>query len=251
MDMKTADRTLEIFEAFAEAKKPLSLSELARLIESPVSSCHGLIRSLQKSGYLYALNRRYYPTRRLFEIGAAIAGNDPIMERLLPLLERLRDTTGETVILGQRQDQQVVYVQVLDSPQIVRYSAPVGAVKPLASSAIGKAYLGELSDAELSSLLGTIELVRVTPSTIVDREQLIIDIQWSRKRGYFVTRGENVSDVMAIARVLRLDGETFAIAVAGPMQRMEVKASDISEALIAAIASISDIQQKSRLTAVL
>ena len=56
--MKTADRTLDIFEAFAEAKRPLSLSEIARMIDSPVSSCHGLLRTLQKSGYMYALDVR-------------------------------------------------------------------------------------------------------------------------------------------------------------------------------------------------
>ena len=55
--MKTADRTLDVFEAFAEAKRPLSLSEIARMIDSPVSSCHGL-RTLQKSGYMYALDVR-------------------------------------------------------------------------------------------------------------------------------------------------------------------------------------------------
>ena len=62
--MRTVDRTLEIFEAFAEAKRPLSLSELARMINMPVSSCHGLLRTLQKaatclrSRYAGAITRR-------------------------------------------------------------------------------------------------------------------------------------------------------------------------------------------------
>jgi DNA-binding IclR family transcriptional regulator len=250
IDMKTADRTLEIFEAFAAARKPLSLSELARLIESPVSSCHGLLRALQKSGYVFALNRRYYPTRRLYEVGAAIASHDPVVERLSPVLERLRDETGETIILGQQQDQQIIYLQVLHSPQIVRYTAPVGAIKPLPSSAIGKAFLGEMSDADLLALLDTLDLKAVTSSTITDREQLLIDIQWSRKRGYFITRGENVPDVMAIARVFPMSNEMFALAVAGPMQRMEAKVSAISEALIEATASASDLQRAPGLAAV-
>src|SRR6202022_4191985 len=86
--MKTADRTLDIFEAFAEAKKPLSLSEIARMIESPVSSCHGLLRTLQKSGYVYALDvrRRYYPTRRLFEVGTAFAIPDRVAGELARVL---------------------------------------------------------------------------------------------------------------------------------------------------------------------
>ena len=91
--MRTVDRTLEIFEAFAEAKRPLSLSELARMIDMPVSSCHGLLRTLQKSGYMFALEVQGAITRRgrLFEVGAALAAHDPIVDRLIPVMEKIRE----------------------------------------------------------------------------------------------------------------------------------------------------------------
>ncbi|MDP6174193.1 MAG: hypothetical protein QGF09_08520, partial [Rhodospirillales bacterium] len=46
------------------------------------------------------------------------------------------------------------------------------------------------------------------------------DIAAGRDLGYFVTRGENVADVMAVAANLVLNGEPYGIAVAGPIQRM-------------------------------
>lgn len=247
--MKTADRTLDIFEAFAEAKKPLSLSEIARMIDTPVSSCHGLLRTLQKSGYMYALDvrRRYYPTRRLFEVGSSIALYDPIVERLATILDKLRDETGETVLLGQRQEKQIIYLQVLESPQMIRYAAPVGAIKPLPSTAIGKALLGEMTDDELERFLPELEHPQVTESTITNVGQLIADIQRSRKRGYFVTRGENIPDVMAIARTCVMDGELLAIAVAGPMHRLEPNLGSVGKALIQGTATIADLGQKARL----
>jgi IclR family transcriptional regulator, acetate operon repressor len=247
--MRTVDRTLEIFEAFAEAKRPLSLSELARMIDMPVSSCHGLLRALQKSGYMFSLEvrRRYYPTRRLFEVGAALAAHDPIVDRLIPLMEKLSEETNETILLGQRQDDHIIYLHVLESSQMIRYAAPVGALKPLPSTAIGKAFLGELPDDELASYLSKIELVRVTPSTIVSREQLLADIQRSRKRGYFVTRGENIPDVMAIARAFEMDGELLALAVAGPIHRLEPKISSIGQALISATSTAGHFAQTSKL----
>ena len=36
-----------------------------------------------------------------------------------------------------------------------------------------------------------------------------------------MTRGENVSDVMAIAAPIRRAGATFGVAIAGPLHRME------------------------------
>ena len=108
---------------------------------------------------------------------------------------------------------------------MIRYTAPAGAIKPLTSTGIGKALLGEMSDDELSAFLSTIDLVQVTPSTIVDPQLLPTDIQRSRKRGYFVTRGENVPDVMAIARAFKMEGETLGIAIAGPIIRLRQKSA--------------------------
>ena len=121
--------------------------------------------------------RRYYPTRRLFEVGSAIATHDPIVERLASVLEKLRDETGETILLGQRQDRQIIYLQVLESPQMIRYAAPVGAIRPLSSTAIGKAFLGEMTDEELTRILAELDRPQVTETTITNPEHLLADIQ--------------------------------------------------------------------------
>ena len=52
MAVKSALRTLQIFETYAEAREALGLSELARRMAIPVSACHGLVRTLESSGYL-------------------------------------------------------------------------------------------------------------------------------------------------------------------------------------------------------
>jgi DNA-binding IclR family transcriptional regulator len=193
------------------------------------------------------VRRRYYPTRRLFEVCSSIAMHDPIVERLASVLEKLHEEIGETILLGQRQDKQIVYLHVLESPQMIRYAAPIGAIKPLPSTAIGKAFLGEMTDAELARFLLELDHPQVTESTITNLEHLLADIQRSRKRGYFVTRGENIPDVMAIARTCMMDGELLAIGVAGPIHRLEPKLGSIGEALIQTTSAIADLGQNSRL----
>ncbi|MBI1985503.1 MAG: helix-turn-helix domain-containing protein, partial [Rhodospirillales bacterium] len=109
--VRTAVRTLEAFEAFGRSQRPLTLSELARAIGVPVSSCHGLVATLRNRGYVYSVGnkRRVYPTRRLLDVAEAIVRNDPLLEFVEPMLTRLRDDTGETVILGTREGDGVVY----------------------------------------------------------------------------------------------------------------------------------------------
>ena len=76
----------------------------------------------------------------------------------VPLLEKLRDESQETVIFGKRQADAVVYLQVVPGPHSIRYSASPGEIKPLHSSAIGKSILGSLKDGELRKLLEELPL---------------------------------------------------------------------------------------------
>jgi len=229
--VKTAKRTLEIFEAFATAQEPLTLSELARRIGSPVSSCHGVIRTLKAQGYVYLLDkRRYYPTRKLLDLGGRISPHDPVMERLLPYLEALRKRTGETVLIGKREGDETLYVVTIESAQTIRYSLHAGTRRPLHASAVGKALLGVLPDERLVEELRRLKLRRFTAATL-EAEGLLADLRRSRRRGYFVTRGEYDTAGMGVARAFAVQDEAFAVGIAGPLERVKGKLEAVGRAV--------------------
>jgi IclR family acetate operon transcriptional repressor len=220
--VRAAVRTMDVFETFKELKRPLSLSEIAEEINTPISTCHEIVRTLRDRGYLYVVNSRsFYPTGRIIACARAIAAHDPIVHRLAPALGRLRDATGETVILGKAQKDHVVYLAIEEGLQTIRYSANVGDFKPLHSSSIGKAMLAQLEGKVRAALLSKLELPRMTPNTITARDVLEADLEVGRRRGFFVTRGENVVDVMGMAIAIDPGTGPVGIAVAGPLTRME------------------------------
>ena len=49
-----------------------------------------------------------------------------------------------------------------------------------------------------------------SPSTITSRRALAADLAAGRVRGWYVTRDENVADVMAVATPVAINEETFA-----------------------------------------
>ncbi|WP_233835508.1 IclR family transcriptional regulator [Paraburkholderia sp. ZP32-5] len=238
--MKPTDRALSIFEAFEAACRPLALSELAEASDMPVSTSHGVVRVMIERGYLYVTGRRkeLYPTRRLVDMALTIAAHDPFLERIEPQLLALREATSETVIVGKRQGDQIVYLVVYEGPQTIRYSAPAGARKPLHSTSIGKAMLGELDDASLAAWLASAELNAITGHTLTAADAIANDIAESKRRGYFLTRGESVSDVFAVAMPVHLNREVLGIAVAGPRYRMENALDNIAAQMHAALAQI-------------
>lgn len=222
-ESKGADRTLAIFEAFEQLRRPLTLRELADHCGIPASTCHGLVHTLIARAYLYQTSRRkdIYPTRRIFDLAATVVAHDPVIERVSPVLEQLRRETQETVLFGKRHKDQILYLEVLEGPQTIRYSSRPGAYKPMHSSAIGKVMLAAMDPAELDAWLQEHPLPRVTPATITNRKRLIESLEEGRRLGYFSTHGENVPDVSAIAVPIHVGGELLAICVAGPSHRMQ------------------------------
>ncbi|MFT3821176.1 MAG: IclR family transcriptional regulator [Rubrivivax sp.] len=228
-------RVLAVFETFGTLGRPMSLTELAERVGAPKSSMHAIVATLVQRGYLYSLSRprALYPTRRLYDAAAELLRHDPLIERTTPLLERLRDTSTETVILGKRQGDAVIYLQVFEGLNAIRYSAQPGEFKPLHSSAMGKALLASLPAAELQATLARIERPAVTAATLVGVDELAADIADSRRRGHSLTRGENVPDVWAVATTIRLGGETLGVTLAGPRHRIEPTVDEAARLLIA------------------
>jgi DNA-binding IclR family transcriptional regulator len=241
--VKTALRVIEIIEAFAQEKQPLALSEMARLLEMPVSSCLGLIRTLEERGYVYETGRRqgYYPTSRLLAMAQVISAHDPVLDRVKPALLELRDAARETVVFGKlREGGQVVYLEVVDAPQSIRYTAAAGETRPAYANSLGRALLSTLSAEARSEALKGMKLVRLTEATLTSAAALGKEIDGSATRGWYGNLGESIPDLAGIAWPVHIGGQAYAVSVAGPRYRVEPRIEEIAAMLRAACRSIED-----------
>jgi DNA-binding IclR family transcriptional regulator len=236
-NVKTALRVIEIIEIFAREAKPLALSEIARHLDAPVSSCLALLRTLTSLGYLYEAGRRqgYYPTGRLLAMAQRISRADPILERVLPSLEELRDTTSETVVFGKLDpNNRVVYLEVLASPHPISYVGVAGSQRDVHANSLGKALLSTMDEQERHRLLSAAPLQKYNDRTLVTPKAVEANIQASLERGWFANLGESMDDVGAIAWPVTVSGNAYAISIAGPLYRIEDNIDDKAKKLRAA-----------------
>ena len=240
MDVKTAGRTVDLFDLFASTQVPLTLSEIALALNAPQSSCFNLVRAMEARGYLFSAGgkKRLYPTRKLLDIATAISNYDPIVPRMQPLLEQLRDETEETTILGTQQGLRVIYLAVAEGKRTIRYISRAGELKPMHSSAIGKALLTMIPAAEREKLIKRLPKPSITEATITSNEALLSEIAKAEARGFAVTSGENVVDVMAIAVPFKFEGVPYAIAIAGPVGRFDTHFDQYAAAARSVIAQL-------------
>lgn len=230
--VKSAQRIIEIFELYATRGEPATLTSIASALKMPKSSCLALLTTLASNGYLYEVRQSgYYPTRRWLDKAQAISANDPLAEMIRPVLTGLRETTGETLIFGKLSDERILYIEVVESWQTLRYTAVAGEFKPLHGTASGKAALSALPEVERKALIATLDLKKLTPRTITDISTLERDIEEGIERGWHISHGENVADATAIAVPVLMRKDIYVLIVAGPAPRMETKLDAMGQRL--------------------
>ncbi len=240
---KIVDRTLDFIELFATERRPLSLSDISRLLEIPFSSCHDVLKALQARGYLYEIGPRagFYPTVRLLELARVISEHDPILLRADLLLRKVRTTIDESVSLAKAGDETARYLIVLAPSHPLRFIVEVGtAVRSLHATSAGKAYLGTLTPAKFEAFLKQAKLAPMTANTIRSKAALRADIEASKKRGYFLNQEESFEDATTVSSFFRWNGAAYIVTIAGPSSRMKPKLEQAAKLVVDACATLGN-----------
>lgn len=231
MTVPAVNRTLDLIEVFSQQRRPMTITTLAKILALPASSCHGIVKTLEARGYLTELKEQggYYFTKRLQLHAERIGGFEPIPKWILPALSSLRDAANETVLLAKLSGDRAIYLEMLESAQSVRYIAQVGDTRPLHASAAGKALLGALPASQRERMMQELDLAKHNNQTIGSIETLRNDIDASLARGWFMTQGEYLADVVAIAAPITSGENLYAVVIAGPTDRMNARLGQLSK----------------------
>jgi DNA-binding IclR family transcriptional regulator len=238
---KIVERTLDFLELFAERKRPLSLSEISKLLGIPISSCHDVLQALHERGYLYEIAPRagYYPTLRLLDVAKAIADNDPVVLRAEQTLGALKDAIDETVLLSKANGATSTYLLTLEPAHVLRFRISVGDnIRSLYATSGGKAQLSSWSDEALDEYLRDVQLTPFTQHTVSSKSDLRAEILAGRKRGWFLNDEESMEGVITLSAPFVWNTAVYVVTIAGPKARLEPKLETAVMQLIDACRSL-------------
>jgi DNA-binding IclR family transcriptional regulator len=124
--------------------QPLDLAALQDATGLPRATAHRLAAALEAHGMLRRDTMgRFYLGFELIRLGRLAAAEVPIAEVALPALQRLRDSTGESVQLYVRDGDGRRCVVSLESTHGLRWIVPEGALLPLDKGSAGTVLRGE------------------------------------------------------------------------------------------------------------
>lgn len=216
-------RGLAILDAFSGTRRELGVNELARMLGMHKSTVSRLCATLEQSGYLsrdgatekYRLGARIQQFSEGTSVELRAAARD--------VLHQLVESSGETVTLVVRDGLDMITIEVLEGPKLVRMQARVGARTQVHASAGAKAILAWLPADELNRVIDAWPLARLTPNTLVTKAELLQHLAEIRERGYSVDREELEIGLRCVGAPVRdQTGEVVAgIAASGPRHRVD------------------------------
>jgi IclR family KDG regulon transcriptional repressor len=238
--LQAVERALRLLICLAEAPRPQTLSELARLVGCSTSTVHRTITTLAEYHFVEKdpITRRYRLGLQLLHLADARARQMDLAAIARPYMERLSDYTLETVVLYVVHGIEATAIACIESPQELRQTVEIGRPGPLAElGAKNKVLLAYLSSREVATVFEDIPWARVNRTPGQLREELVR----IREQGIARSFGERVPEAASIAAPLwDQRGLVGALAIAGPAGRWTAIAMDRAEgALREAAAEIS------------
>lgn len=243
MRVRQIDNVLDLFEAFAREKTPMTLTAISNALGIPKSSAFNIIETLLERGYLYETQPRrgYYPTARLFEQSSSIGDGDPLVTRLHPELVALADKSGETALLAARERNEVVYLDVVEAASLIRYFARIGQRRALHVTSSGKAILATYEEKERQRLFEDLSEAHAGTPTPVDLDALTGDVEACVARGWSEDWGQTTADVMGIGVPIRTNRWRLGLALAGPIYRMRDRRDTLVAQLVETRARVMEL----------
>lgn len=222
--VKSALRTFEVLELFAERRSPLRLQEVYNALGYPQSSTTALLKSMVMCGYLnYDRDHRtYLPTTRVSVLGNWLPGYIQAAGGFRELVEELQRRTDETVALITRNDLFVQYIILLTPSHEFQMAPQVGVMRKLVNSSAGLSLMARMDDRAIDKLVRYSNAYNGGNDVRVSYAEIMQQVERVRHVGYAYVPNQPAPAVSSITMALDADlyGVPLALGVGGLVERI-------------------------------
>ena len=222
--VQSVDRALTLLESLARSAGGMPLTELAAGARLNISTCHHLLATLVKWGYVAKVpGRRYALGARGLHLGQAFLKQVDLPRRAQPLIERISADTGETVHLAVLQGDAIITLLKREGRHAVRVdTGALGASRCAARDRDRQGHAGLAAGGrDPAHPRHQTAWSAFTPNTITDADALIEELRLVRRNGHAIDREEFQPGVVCVGAAIRdhLGAVVGAISASAPTLR--------------------------------
>ncbi|WP_407646184.1 IclR family transcriptional regulator [Glaciimonas soli] len=209
------ERGLRILMEFSAREPVLSAPEIARRLDIPRSTVFRILQTLESLGFLErGQDERYFRLGvAVLRLGFDYLNSLELTDLGLPIITRLRDSSGYSSQIVIRDDRHVVFVAKAASHDSYFSTVNVGTRLPAHATVLGRVLLGDLSLEELKTVFPEKHLQRFTEFTPDTVEELYQRVQEDAQRGYAISQSFFEKGISVITAPVRNDSGKIVAAI--------------------------------------
>jgi DNA-binding IclR family transcriptional regulator len=189
--LQSAERALRLISLVSQ-RGQVTLREVAEELGVGDSTAHRLLSTCRHVGFVRQdqPGAVYEAGPALHELALGATRAVSLRDAAGPLLSDAAKELNETVSLMILEGAKSRFVESIEGQQSVRIASPLGQVHPAHATAGGKAILAHLSPFELERRYPTKRLPPATERSISDWQDLLAELDRTKRRGWAVEFGE-------------------------------------------------------------
>jgi DNA-binding IclR family transcriptional regulator len=212
---KTIEKGLLILNLFDRDHSKRSLSEISQITGINKTSVFRFVNTLVELGYLRknSSNRLIRLGPRAFVLGQNFFHGFDLLQGVKPIIDRTSIQHNVSIDSALLHGHALISLYRRELPNLIYFRLPL-LMEELHARALGKAILANLEDKELSPILKSLRLNKLTPKTITKKEELLKELKVTKNRGYSINDQEYVLGLICIgAPLINFNTKTVAGAV--------------------------------------
>jgi DNA-binding IclR family transcriptional regulator len=220
--IQSLDRGLFILQLVARSRHPVSLGELAELLDIDRSSAFRLAHTLRRRGFLSCPPGRkdYVLGSSMWTLSRQYDWSNMLIKVADPELKLLATQINETAHLAIREGKSALFIDSAHATHVIAVAGQTGELVPLHCTAHGKALIADADERELQSQFGTGPLQMYTKTTITTIKALAKECAAIRDRGYATDESEYTSEMRCVAAPIRVGNDIVgSIGISAPTAR--------------------------------
>jgi DNA-binding IclR family transcriptional regulator len=247
MSSKTVSKALSILDVFTPDQPSWGLRDIARELEMSHTVVHRILKTLEEDGYIFQNpeSNKYELGIKFIQLSNIVEEHLRISDLIQPIMKKIALETGESVVLTVVDNEEGLFVKIVESEQQVRFAESVGKRGPLYIGASHKTILAHLPVDIQHKIID--QGIQAQAPQIQTKELFLETLDVIKKQGWFYTAGETLNDVAAISIPVFDNKKNIlgSLSVAGPRYRFDNEAAaEVLPILIGELVKLDSIFSK-------
>jgi IclR family transcriptional regulator, blcABC operon repressor len=214
-------RAVQVLDFLGRRSEPATITQIAVGVGFAKSSVSNLVSTLEAARMVRRVTGGWALGYKVLELGQSMLASTTLVSEFRRIVTSLPTLQNDTALLAALDGMEVIYLARHDGKQPIRLASDIGRRMPASVTALGKAMLAQMSEAELTARLATVEVLpRPTKRAHRTVRELRQDIAVIRDRGYAIDDEQNTIGVTCFAVAVAAPGQNIAVSTTLLTQRV-------------------------------